>query len=156
MRGERADVLLVCSSGGHILQLLSLRTAWEEFDHLWISDDTPDVRSLLQGERVRFAHGPTSRNLRSLLRNVHLAWQVLRQERPRVVLSTGAAIAVPFAWIGRLLGVKVVYVESVTRVDTPSLSGRLVAPVASRVYVQWPELEPRLRGARYAGTVFGA
>jgi beta-1,4-N-acetylglucosaminyltransferase len=151
----RADVLLVCSSGGHVLQMLSLRQAWEEFEHVWISDDTPDTRSLLRGERVEFAHGPTSRNLRSLVLNVVLAWRVVRRTRPQVIMSTGAAIAVPFSWVGRLLGVKVVYIESVTRVDSASLSGKLVAPVASRVYVQWPELEPHLRRARYAGTVFG-
>lgn len=153
---DRVDVLLVCSSGGHVLQLLSLSEAWGEFSRVWISDDTPDTRSLLRGERVEYAHGPTCRNVRSLALNVLLAWRVLRRTRPRVILSTGAAIAVPFAWVGRLLGVKVVYVESVTRVDTPSLSARLVAPVASRVYVQWPELAARLRRARYAGTVFGA
>jgi beta-1,4-N-acetylglucosaminyltransferase len=51
--------------------------------------------------------------------------------------------------------VKVVYIESVTRVDSASLSGKLVAPVANRVYVQWPDLEPHLRRAKYVGTVFG-
>lgn len=152
---SRADVLLVCSSGGHVLQMLSLRPAWEEFEHVWISDDTPDVLSLLRGERVEFAHGPTCRNLRSFLLNILLAWRVVRRRRPQVILSTGAAIAVPFSLVGRLLGVKVVYIESVTRVHLPSLSGRLVAPVASRVYVQWPDLEPHLPRARYAGTVFG-
>jgi UDP-N-acetylglucosamine:LPS N-acetylglucosamine transferase len=153
--GSRADVLLVCSSGGHVLQMISLRAAWEGFERVWISDDTSDTRSLLRGERVTFAHGPTSRNLRSFVLNLVLAWRIVRRTRPRVILSTGAAIAVPFAWVGRLLGAKVVYIESVTRVDSPSLSGRLVAPVANRVYVQWPELEPHLRRARYAGTVFG-
>src|SRR6478672_7086446 len=114
----RADVLLVCSSGGHVLQMLSLRHAWEEFEHVWVSDDTPDTRSLLHGERVVFAYGPTCRNLRSLILNVILAWRLLRRTRPRVVVSTGAAIAVPFSWVGRFLGVKVVYVESVTRVES--------------------------------------
>jgi hypothetical protein len=73
-----------------------------------------------------------------------------------VILTTGAGIAVPFAWLGRAHNIRVVYVESLTRTETPSLSCRLVAPVTDRVYVQWPELVGAVRGARYAGSVLGA
>jgi UDP-N-acetylglucosamine:LPS N-acetylglucosamine transferase len=151
----RADLLIACSSGGHLLQMLQLRDAWSGFSRLWVSDDTTDVRSLLADEPLVLAHGPTTRNLGSLARNVLLAWRVCRKARPRVVLTTGAGTAVPFAWVGRLHGARVVYVESLTRVESPSLSFRLVQPVASRVYVQWPELAQRIRGARYVGTVLG-
>lgn len=151
-----SPLLLVCSSGGHLLQLLQLRGAWEDFPRLWITFDKPDARSLLRDERVLTAHSPTNRNLLNLLRNLRLAVRVIRAERPAAIVTTGAGVAVPFAWVGRALGVPVVYVESLTRVDSPSLSGRLVAPVASRLYVQWPELAGRLRGARYAGQVFAA
>ena len=59
----------------------------------------------------------------------------------------------PFAWIGRLFGARVVYVESVTRIDSPSLSCRLIRPVASRTYVQWPELlEPAAARATAAAS----
>ncbi len=75
--------------------------------------------------------------------------------RPRVIVTTGAALAVPFVWVGRIRGARIVYVESVTRVTGPSLTCRLVAPVAARIYVQWPELLPLVRRARYAGSVFG-
>jgi UDP-N-acetylglucosamine:LPS N-acetylglucosamine transferase len=150
---ERVEVLLACSAGGHLLQLLALRDAWAPFTHEWVTDDRSDTRSLLDGERVTWAFWPTSRNLVTLFRNTRLAWRLVRRARPRVVLTTGAATAVPFAWIGRLFGARVVYVESITRIDGPSLSCRLIAPVASRVYVQWPELQASVRKARYAGTV---
>jgi beta-1,4-N-acetylglucosaminyltransferase len=152
---ERADVLLVCSSGGHLLQLVSLRPAWEGLSRAWVTFDKSDARSLLRGERVIFAHGPTNRNVPNLLRNLVLAARVLGRARPRVVVTTGAGVAVPFAWLGRLMGAKVVYVESFTRIGGPSLSLRLIRPVASRLYVQWPELAARLRGARHVGNVFG-
>ena len=70
------------------------------------------------------------------------------------MLTTGAGVAVPFAWLGRLRGARVVYVESFTRIEEPSLTCRLVAPVADRVYAQWPELVEAVPKARYAGTVF--
>jgi UDP-N-acetylglucosamine:LPS N-acetylglucosamine transferase len=78
----------------------------------------------------------------------------VRELRPAVILSTGAALAVPFAWVGRALGAKVVYVESLTRIERVSLSCRLISPVINRLYVQWPELAERTPKARYAGNVF--
>jgi beta-1,4-N-acetylglucosaminyltransferase len=145
-------LLLVSSTGGHLLQLVALRDAWEGFEHVWVTFDAADSRALLAGEQVVHAHGPTNRNVPNLLRNLVLAWQVVRRVRPAVVVTTGAGVAVPFAWVGRLFGARVVYVESLTRIDQASLTYRLIRPVVSRTYVQWPEL--RLRGALYRGTVF--
>ncbi len=153
--GERADVLLVCTGGGHLLQLWSLRDAWEGYEHAWVvASDGADVASLLRDERVVRAHFPAHRSVKNLVRNLVLAARLLRRLRPRVVLTTGAAVAVPFAWVARARRIPVVYVESLARAEKPSLSCRLVAPVADRVYVQWPELRAALPQARYAGTVF--
>lgn len=151
---EAVDVLLVCTSGGHLLQLLSLRPAWEGFSRAWVTYDKSDARSLLKDERVVFAHGPGTRNVKNFFRNLSCALRVIGSHRPRVILSTGAAVAVPFAWVGRLRGAKVVYVESFTRVEAPSFSCRLLAPVANRIYVQWPELTGAVPRARYVGNVF--
>jgi beta-1,4-N-acetylglucosaminyltransferase len=151
---EKADVLLVCSSGGHLQQMLALQPAWGPYSHVWVTFDKSDSRSLLRDERVVFAYSPTNRSVKNLVRNLVLAWRTLRVVRPRVLLTTGAGVAVPFAWIGRIRGVKIVYVESFTRIEGPSLTGRLVGPVAHRSYVQWPEMERLVPKARYAGNVF--
>lgn len=148
------DLLLVCSSGGHLMQMCALRAAWGDFSRLWVTFDKSDSRSLLAGERGVFAFGPTNRNIPNLLRNIGLAWRVVRTRRPRVVLTTGAGVAVPFAWIGRLLGARVIYIESFTRIDSVSLTCRLVRPVCHRVYVQWPEAAALVPGAHHAGNVF--
>lgn len=148
-----AELLLVCSTGGHLLQLIHLRDAWAAFERLWVTFDKDDARSLLANERVLHAYGPTNRNVPNLLRNLALAWRVVRRVRPSVVLTTGAGVAVPFAWVARLHGAAVVYVESLTRVERVSLSCRLIAPVADRIYVQWPELVGATRKARYVGSI---
>jgi beta-1,4-N-acetylglucosaminyltransferase len=153
---DRADLLLVCSCGGHLVQLVALREAWEPFSRAWVTFDKSDARSLLAGEDVTYAYGPTNRSVKNLLRNALVAWRTIGRVRPKVVLTTGAGIAVPFAWVGRLRGARVVYVESLARIAGPSLSYRLIAPVAERRYVQWPELQERLPGSRYAGNVFSA
>ncbi len=144
----------MCSSGGHLQQLVALRPAWEGFSRVWVTFDRSDTRSLLAGETVVPAHGPTNRNLEALLRNLVLAGQVLLRTRPRAIVTTGAGVAVPFVWLGRLLGARVVYVESATRIEAPSLSLRLVRPFVSQLYVQWPELQRALPDARYRGSVF--
>jgi UDP-N-acetylglucosamine:LPS N-acetylglucosamine transferase len=151
--GGQVDILLVCSAGGHLLELYALRDAWSDAERAWVTFDKSDARSLLGGERVIHAHGPTNRNLPNLFRNLALAWTVVRRLRPKAIVTTGAGVAVPFAWIGRLRGARVVYVESVARIDRPSLSCRLIAPFAARIYVQWPELVRVVAGARYAGGV---
>jgi beta-1,4-N-acetylglucosaminyltransferase len=153
---QRADLLLVCSTGGHLIQLVALRDAWERFTRAWVTFDKSDARSLLENERVYFAHGPTNRSIKNLLRNLLVAWRVVRDVRPRVLITTGAGIAVPFAWVARLRGARVVYVESLARIEGPSLSYRLIAPVAEQRYVQWPELAQALPSTRFVGNVFSA
>lgn len=153
--GAPPDLLLVCSSGGHVLELLWLRKAWTPFSRAWVTLDSDDTRSLLRNEEIFFARGPTERSAVNFLRNLLIAWRIIGRLRPAVIVSTGAAIAVPFAWVGRLRGTRVVYVESLTRIDAPSLTGRLVRPVADRVYVQWPQLTATLPGSRFVGNIFG-
>ena len=144
---------LVASSGGHLLQLVSLRAAWEAHERFWVTFPKDDAQVLLEGEQVVWAHHPTNRNLKNLLKNLLLAWRLLRQKRPDAVISTGAGVAVPFLWVGRLLGIKGVYIESLTRIQHLSLSGKLVYPVAHRFVVQWPELARRYPRAIYGGRV---
>jgi len=147
-------VLLVCSSGGHLMQLEALRDAWAPYDRVWVTFDKSDARHLLRDERVVHAFGPTNRNIPNLLRNMRLALRTIRRERPSAILTTGAGVAVPFAWIGKLHGVPTVYVESFTRITGLSLSARMIAPIARRLYVQWPEATSAGRGSRFAGNLF--
>jgi UDP-N-acetylglucosamine:LPS N-acetylglucosamine transferase len=145
-------VLLVCSPGGHLQQLLALELAWEGLEASWVTLPGRDVEDLLDGHAVELAHGPTNRSLRMLLRNLPVAWRIIRARDPDVILSTGAGVAVPFFWVGRLLGRRCVYVESLTRVDSVSLSGRLVYPVAHAFMVQWRGAQ-RLRRSYHVGTI---
>jgi UDP-N-acetylglucosamine:LPS N-acetylglucosamine transferase len=158
-QADSVDVLLVCSTGGHLVQLVALREVWEAVPHAWVTFDKSDARTLLHDETVVYAFGPTNRTFgivafRNTVRNILLAWRVIGRLRPCVVLTTGAGVAVPFAWVGRLRQARVVYVESFTRIDRPSLSCKLIAPIADRIYGQWPEFATSVRKARYAGSVF--
>ena len=152
-RSAGTDVLLVCSTGGHLLQLLALRAVWEDHRRLWVTHANSDAVSLLSGERVEYAHFPTTRNIPNLVRNLALACRIVVRDRPRVVVTTGAGVAVPFAWVARMSGARIVYVESLTRVARLSLSARLIAPIADRLFVQWPELAAAHPRAEYHGNL---
>ncbi len=100
--------------------------------------DKPDARSLLEQEDVVWAYHPTTRNVPNLLRNLGLAWRVLRR-KPDLVVSSGAAIAFPFFLAARTLRIKTVYVEVYDRMDSPTLTGRLCHPLSDLFLLQWEE-----------------
>jgi beta-1,4-N-acetylglucosaminyltransferase len=149
----RVDLLLVADPGGHLSELVALREVWSGFSRAWVTVAGVDTDAVPTGEHVLYARGPTQRSLLNLIRNTIFAARVLRNLRPAVVLTTGSGLAVPFAWVARLLGAQVVYIECSGRIGV-SLSGRLVGPVVSRFYAQWPEAASRYGRARYAGTIF--
>jgi UDP-N-acetylglucosamine:LPS N-acetylglucosamine transferase len=119
-----------------------------------VTFDMPDSRSLLAGEEVRWAYHPTTRNAVNLVRNLGLAWRLLRRDRPGVVVSTGAAVAFPFFLVARLLGIKTVYVEVYDRIDVPTLTGRLCHPLASRFLLQWEAQKRFYRRGQVIGRLF--
>ncbi|MEM6929929.1 MAG: UDP-N-acetylglucosamine--LPS N-acetylglucosamine transferase [Myxococcota bacterium] len=127
---------LVASSGGHLSQLHALAPCFSSDARRWVTFDTPHARALLDGERITFAHQPTNRHLGNLARNAVLAARWIRRERPELVVSTGAGVGVPFLWAARAAGIKTVFVEVFDRIDGPSLTGRLVAPVVDLVVLQ--------------------
>lgn len=137
--------LLVCSSGGHLAQLLALRPWWAGRERTWVTFRTPDAESLLAeealspGSDVAWAYHPTTRNVPNLIRNTLLAVRLLARSRPDVVISTGAGVAFPFFVLARLLRVPTVYIEVYDRIDTPTLTARLCRPFTSLFLVQWEE-----------------
>src|SRR5690606_2630963 len=132
----KTKALLVCSNGGHLLQLLPLRDLFDPETREWVTFEKEDAKSLLRGEKVRWAHHPTNRNVPNLVRNLFLARRVLREVRPNLVISTGAGVAVPFIWLAKRYGARSVFIESFTRIHNPSLTGKLVRNLADLVIYQ--------------------
>ena len=147
-------ICLVGSSGGHLTHLYMLKPFWQEHDRVWVTFDKADAKSLLQDEKMYPCYFPTNRNLKNLLRNTVVAWKVLRKEKPDLIISTGAAVAVPFFYLGKLFGAKTVYVEVFDRIDKPTLSGKLVHPVTDLFVVQWEEMLDVYSNSVNLGSIF--
>ncbi len=132
-------LLLVASNGGHLTQLLALRSWWEEHERVWVTAEKPDSKSLLQDERVIWSNHPTTRNLPNTLRNLKLAHRVIGTYKPDVVLSTGAGVAPPFFLVAKLRRVPTAFLEVYDRLDSQTLAGRMCYPLTDRFLLQWEE-----------------
>jgi len=142
---------LVCSSGGHLLELHFLKDFWSAYERFWVTFPAKEVPHLLSDEKIHFAYHPTNRHIPNFVRNCFLAFKILRSEKPDLILSTGAGIGVPFIYVGRLLGIKTVFLETITRSKNLSLSGKLVYPVVQEFLAQWPELSERYSKVQFKG-----
>lgn len=131
--------MLVCSSGGHLAQLAALRPWWKRQDRLWVTFDKPDARSILAGEKVVWAHHPTTRNIPNAIRNFQLARRTIARYEPSMIVSTGAGVAFPFFLVGGTAGIPTVYIEVFDRLDSATLTGRLCYPLSDLFLLQWPE-----------------
>lgn len=144
-------VLFACSAGGHLAQLLRLEPWYRDLDVRWVTFDLPDAISLLRDADVVWAYHPTTRSIKNLVRNAWLSLREIRRFKPDVIVSSGAAIAVPFFWLGKLLGVRTVYVEVIDRIDTRTLTTRLVSPVTDLFLAQDPQQLELFPGSRLIG-----
>ena len=147
-------VCLVGSSGGHLAHLYMLKKFWHDKERFWVTFDKEVARSLLKDEKMYSCYYPTNRNIKNLIRNTILAVKVLRKERPELIISSGAAVSVPFFYLGKLFGAKLIYIEVFDRIDKPTLSGRLVYPITDKFIVQWEEQKQVYKKAINLGSIF--
>lgn len=144
---------LVCTQGGHLTQTLELLDAFRGYDFFIVTHDSPrneDVTSAGRAYFLPYIGAHPDRLLLSFL----WAWRIIRAEKPDVLLSMGAEIGLSFLTLGKLLGKRTIYIESWSRVENLSLTGRLVFPFVDVFWVQWPQLAKRCGGkAQYRGAV---
>lgn len=142
-------ICIVSSCGGHLTEVRCLKPAYEEYEHFYVLNDKAMLPDDMKSNTYFIAH--SERDWKFFL-NLWEAFQVLRKEKPDVILSTGAGPAVPFAIVGRLLfGTRVLFVETITRIKSPSLTGRLMYWLAHDFFYQWETLRPLFPKARYGG-----
>lgn len=131
--------LIVGSSGGHLTHMYMLKDIWSKHDRAWVTFNKADANSILKDERKYWCHYPTNRNIPNLIKNTILAIKILKKERPDVIISSGAAVAMPFFLLGHLFGAKLIYIEVFDRINKPTISGKFCYKFADKFIVQWEE-----------------
>ena len=147
-------VCLVGSSGGHLTHLYLLKPFWEEKERFWVTFGKDDAKSILEDEKMYECYFPTNRNIKNLIKNTFLAIKIIRKEKPKLIISSGAGVAVPFFYIGKIFGAKTIFIEVFDRMDKPTMTGKLVYPVADIFIVQWEEMKKVYPKAINLGGIF--
>jgi len=80
----------------YLTHLYILKPFWVKHDRFWVKYDKEDAKSLLKGKRMIPCYYHANRSLKGLIINTRLAWKVLRKEKPDFIISSGAAVAIPF------------------------------------------------------------
>jgi beta-1,4-N-acetylglucosaminyltransferase len=132
-------ICLACSHGGHLSETLQLLEAFQGHDFFFATYHSARDAYVQELGRAYFTQN-IGTSLPRMLRATVWAWAVLRRERPDVIVSLGAEIAIPFFYLGKLMGAKTIFIESWCRVENLSRTGRLAYPVADVFWVQWPQL----------------
>ncbi len=143
-------ICIVSSVGGHLTEVRLLREIYEKFEHFYVLNDEANLSDDMLGKTYFIKH---SERDGWFFLNLLEALSILYRERPEVILSTGAGPVVPFALVGKLFGVKCIYIESMTRIHEPSLAGKLMYWLADDFFYQWPELAKELPKATYGGPI---
>jgi hypothetical protein len=150
---RRTKICIAASAGGHLAEILKTAPAWDGCDVFFVTSDE-SARGDLRGRGDVRVVGDANR-FRPLRAAAVLfrCLQIMFRERPDAVFSTGALPGCLACLAGRLVGAKVVWLDSFTNIDKLSLSGRIVKPFADLFLVQWPELAERCPGAEHVGSV---
>jgi UDP-N-acetylglucosamine:LPS N-acetylglucosamine transferase len=144
-------VLAVCSGGGHLEQLLCIKECLGNAPHLC---STVDLDFLTLGFKQFYkVQDCNQNNLISTLKCFLQLIFILIKIRPSVILSTGAAPGILAIFIGRFIGAKTIWIDSVANAETLSLSGKVAGKIAHVWLTQWPQLAKE-DGPQYWGNIF--
>jgi UDP-N-acetylglucosamine:LPS N-acetylglucosamine transferase len=143
-------ICCTCSHGGHLNEMLQLQEAFTGHEVFYFCYDADTTRRLEKAYLVpNMAKNPIE-----FLKNLVRVFRIFRKERPDLIVSTGAEIAIPVVLVGKVFRARVLYLECGAQVVRPSVTGRVLYWLADEFYVQWPELlkayGPR---ARYSGSL---
>lgn len=149
----RGRVLAIASGGGHWKELVRLRPLLEEYEVTFASTDRAYAADLGDGQRFRVVTEASRWDRWRLMRSaLEVLWLIVR-ERPRVVITTGAAPGWFALFFGKkLIGARTVWIDSFANGERLSMSGERAGKLCDLWLTQWPELA-REGGPEYAGSV---
>lgn len=156
MGNGEPKICFAASSGGHLGELLMLRPLMDRYDSVLVTEETA-YRASVEGVRCRYLLQVNRREWSCIPRlavNTLRSLWIFLTERPDVIICTGVLATVPLCLVCKLFGRKLIFIESYAKVKTPTLTGKLLYPVADRFYVQWHELLEFYPKARCVGGIY--
>lgn len=137
------EVLIVASPGGHLNVAKQL-----ELDKKFVCYFVTNRKKGLSWSDEPYSVRTFNRNL-STIGAFYDALRILKKYKPKIIVSTGAGIAVPFFYLGLFTGAKLIFIESASRTETLSLSGKLLKPVCTKFYVRDHQLSKKVNADEF-------
>jgi len=151
---NRLKICVACSTGGHLVEAKQLAPVYEKYNHFYFTFSGGVADEMKKTNRVRAIPNIVRYNPLSWVVCAVLCAHAVLVERPDLVISTGAGIVVFFCVFAKLLGAKLIFIESMARVERPTLTARMLYPFADLFFVQWPGLLKYFPRAKFAGRLF--
>lgn len=153
-------ILFIASAGGHLSELLALSPMFLKYDAFLMTEKTKSSLSLMDKfhNKMGFllygtmAH-PFSYPFK-LLGNCFISLYYYLKFRPHVVITTGVQSAAPMCCIAKIMGSKVIYIETFANIETKTASGRIIYHFADYFIVQWKSMLKLYPKAKYGGWIY--
>jgi UDP-N-acetylglucosamine transferase subunit ALG13 len=148
---EHHKICLVTPPGGHLNEIQFLSPLFQDHPHFYILNSKIIESGSMVGrvQTISFSH----RDWRFLI-NIKEAFNILRKEKPKVILTSGGGFSVAFALAGKVLGIPTVYVETCAKVDVPTMTGRAMRYLTRDCYYQWPQVAKHFPKGKYVGLLY--
>ena len=150
----RKKVCLISSSGGHFEQLLMLEKLSDKFDSFIVTEKT-EYNSLEND--FYYLHQVNRKEIRSyfyFLLNCLISIKIYFKEKPDIIISTGALAVIPMFIIGKIARKKLVFIESFSKSNSPTLTGKLIYKFADLFIVQWESMKEIYPDALFLGSIY--
>jgi UDP-N-acetylglucosamine:LPS N-acetylglucosamine transferase len=149
--GLQMKICLVCSHGGHLTEILQLERVLKRYNHFFITYRSRRTHSLTA---QKYLTDNIGYNVYFFIRTLFFVFSILKKEKPHVVISTGAEIAIPTFFISKFFRIRTIFIETWCRVENPTLTGRILYFVSDVFLVQWKSLLSKYgRKAKWCGAV---
>jgi UDP-N-acetylglucosamine:LPS N-acetylglucosamine transferase len=151
---NKIRIAIACSTGGHMVQAKQLASVYEKYDHFYFTFSGGVADEIKKNNHVYSIPNIVKRNPMSWIVGAILSFNIAIKKRPDVVITTGAGIVVFFCLFAKLFGAKLIFIESMARIESPTLTARMLYPFADLFFVQWPGLLKYFPRAKYMGRLF--
>lgn len=157
---ENKRIILICSDGGHLAQILELNEMFLHYNYLIVTEESPATIPLKDKYNIRYLKGRSKgkkRNLSflfSLLINAFLSLKILIQHFPKAIITTGSHTAIPMCLLGKMSGVKIIWILSYARINSRAFSADIIYPIADKFIIQWPGVQKFYKKAVYLGGIY--
>ena len=151
-------VMYICSVGGHLTQMLQMKEIFNKHKYVLVTEKTDVTKEMKNEYNTEYLiYGSRKYLLKYLIiftLNIFKSFYLFIKYRPDVIISTGTHTAVPMCYIGWLFRKKIIYIESFAKNKTPTLTGKLVYPIATKFIVQWESMLKVFPKAEYWGGIY--